>query len=311
MPGFHLRFAFFNIVSRRILSHKKMFIFLYRALLFALFTSAFVYADQTADQLKLILDQQKLILNQNRQIITEQRSNSPGNNSPDADGKPAASSSQIKTVRDTMDKNTGMVRAAIAGVQSAVNTNNDLVIESAAEQKAQTDRIATKNTFMVAMAGILAAFISPFLVSWQVNRNARRQKIDDYARQDQIAERASEAARQQLMHQDRIAARGEEIASMAAEKAATLAVVQTAKIDQIHTLVNSNLTAYMQATLDTLRLLLISLNKENEPSAETLKVIANTRLKIAELEAQIGDRLKSAAEAAIQLSVDLGVVNAG
>ena len=87
---------------------------------------------------------------------------------------------------------------------------------------------------------------------------------------------------------------------------------QSAKLDQIHTLVNSNLTASLKDQLDTRRAYLIVLTESiaykktagEVPSSETLGFIDATKIKIAELEAQLADRLVQTTRAESQLKVD-------
>lgn len=74
------------------------------------------------------------------------------------------------------------------------------------------------------------------------------------------------------------------------------------KLDVIHTLVNSNMTAAMQAELDaTVRQLALmrevtELKKTagHDPSEETLAALELTRVKISELRAVLRDRLRQA-----------------
>ncbi len=68
-----------------------------------------------------------------------------------------------------------------------------------------------------------------------------------------------------------------------------------AKLEQIHTLVNSNLSAALQGELDQTRRILILLRRieamtSGEPTAEEHSVIEQTKLRIAELETTLADR---------------------
>ncbi len=167
---------------------------------------------------------------------------------------------------------------------------------------------------------------------------ARLEKQEDYRRQDAVAAQAAEAARLLLEKQDSIAERAAEtarslaasnkiVAEQAAEAASLLAsrqdaaaakaaeaarlllaanervaatsVVTNNKLDVIHTLVNSNMTAAMQAELDaTIRELammqeVIDLKQASSgrpPGVEALAAIASTKLKIGELRAILKDR---------------------
>lgn len=81
-------------------------------------------------------------------------------------------------------------------------------------------------------------------------------------------------------------------------EAIDLAMITNSKLDVIHTLVNSNMTAAMQAELDaTVRELalmreVIALKSEHgrDPSADALAAIESTTKKIAELRAVLADR---------------------
>ena len=83
-----------------------------------------------------------------------------------------------------------------------------------------------------------------------------------------------------------------------------------AKLDQIHTLVNSNLTASMQAQLDALRVSLaatleLGVIREKAglmPSEDALEAVAETKRKIAELESQLEDRLHATDAASAELA---------
>ena len=84
---------------------------------------------------------------------------------------------------------------------------------------------------------ILTGTVSPILVGWFAAKRDRRNKKEDYDRQDVVAAKAAEAA----------------ILLLAAnERVAKTAAVTNQKLDVIHTLVNSNMTAAMQAELDAI-----------------------------------------------------------
>ena len=171
--------------------------------------------------------------------------------------------------------------------------------------------VPVAQTSAVLAGGIIAAlggFISPFVMAWLTNRNARRMKIDDYARQDEIAKRLSE-------RQDAAEDKAAEVAKQAAEAARLLvesnrkqeniAKIQGAKLDQIHTLGNSNLTAAMQNELDARRATVVVLKRLPNPSKEETSEIEGNQAKMAELDAQLRDRKKQTETAAQQLAVDL------
>jgi len=170
--------------------------------------------------------------------------------------------------------------------------------------------------FVIAVIAALGGVISPFAMGWLQARNARRMKLDDYARQDAVADKLT--ARQDIAEEKaaEVAAQAAEAAQLLVEsnrKQEEISKVQGAKLDQIHTLVNSNLTAAMQDQLDARTATLVLLKEVAagrklggiEPTKETLGVIASNEGKIAELSAQLSDRKKQTTAAAAQLAVDL------
>jgi hypothetical protein len=155
---------------------------------------------------------------------------------------------------------------------------------------------------IVAFSGLIAAG-SPVLLAYLTNRNRREEKKEDYARQDQVAAQAAEAARLLVERQDAAAAKAAEAANLllaANERVAQTAVVTNGKLDVIHTLVNSNYTSALQSELSTMKrelvllLSVIDLKKAAGQSSngDAANEIASTRAKIAELEATLADRLK-------------------
>lgn len=134
------------------------------------------------------------------------------------------------------------------------------------------------NEWAPALAVIAAAlFASPWLASWITARERRADKIAEWKRQDLLAARLRRAA------------------DDVAEKAAANARTYVEKLDQIHVLVNSNMTATLQHELDarreTLDLLEAALAGASGMAAERLRVtIMEKRAKVAELQAQITDR---------------------
>jgi len=123
--------------------------------------------------------------------------------------------------------------------------------------------------------------------AWWNTRQRRRDKKEDWAREDAVAAQAAEAARLLLAENKKVAA---------------TAAVTNNKLDIIHTLVNSNMTAAMQAEYDaTVREIammkeVIALNQAagREPSPEAIGAIEATQTKINELQAALADRLKQA-----------------
>jgi len=140
-------------------------------------------------------------------------------------------------------------------------------------------------------------------------RNVERRH--DYARQDAVAAQAAVAAKLLIERQDEVAAQAREAASLLLESnksVAATAAMTNQKLDIIHTLVNSNMTAAMQAEFDaTVRELammreVVALNKAagREPHQEALSAILATSHKIEELKANLDDRLKQTKEVKTQ-----------
>lgn len=153
----------------------------------------------------------------------------------------------------------------------------------------------------VVIIGIFAlltsiATIGSPLVLFHMTSNANRtSKVEDWKREDAVAAKAAEAAKLLLQANAEVAA---------------AARVTNQKLDVIHTLVNSNLTAAMQSEYDaTFRELIlmkeivkIKQKDGHDPSKETLDTVAVTEAKLAELQAKLTDRMKAQATIDAQIS---------
>ncbi len=182
---------------------------------------------------------------------------------------------------------------------------------------------------IVAIPTVLASTFTPLAIAIIANQARRREKFEDYARQDLVAERAAQAAdtliesnRKMALQTTQVAAQASEAANLlsirqddAAAKAAEAAAlllrsnervaestkITNAKLDTIHTLVNSNMTAAMQAELDaTVReraviIELVNLKKNigQENTVEALAALKAAEEKIEELTAVLSDRLRA------------------
>lgn len=137
----------------------------------------------------------------------------------------------------------------------------------------------------VALIVAIPAFLSPLILAWLTNRNLRFAKAQDYKRQDDVAAQAASAARLLLAANERVAASTR---------------ITNGKLDVIHALVNSNMTAVIGAELaarrENLVLLLevvaIKRAAGHEPTDEAISTIEVAKSKIAELETTLADRLK-------------------
>jgi hypothetical protein len=170
--------------------------------------------------------------------------------------------------------------------------------------------------FYVSGFAMITAIAAPWIMAGQLNRNNRKVKEEDYRRSDAVAARAADDYKALLGKQEEVAAQAREAARLLAastKEAQESAHLTEAKLDQIHTLVNSNLTAAIVDQLDArktmLTLLLETVESKklvgSKPSPETLEVIAATKIKVAELEAQVADRMQQTNLASAKLAVDL------
>jgi hypothetical protein len=140
---------------------------------------------------------------------------------------------------------------------------------------------------------ILLGFLvlmGPLLLAALNNRARRKEKREDWARQDAVAEKAAEAATLLLAANERVAkdTRAQSV------KLDALADGQAV----IHTLVNSNVTKEMEARLEGSRRELIGLREivelrqasGQQPSEQALAIILATEEGIHELENDLNDR---------------------
>jgi hypothetical protein len=164
-----------------------------------------------------------------------------------------------------------------------------------------------------------------------------QERVEDWQRQDQVAEnariaaerqattvtaaaeatravaaQAAEAARLLVQSQNAAADKAAEAARLLVEsnaKVAAAAASTNVKLDVIHTLVNSTMTKAMQSELDATKrevlmmLEVVELKKKagTEPNPETLSAIEVTRSKISEMEAALEDRLHASNQVVEQL----------
>ena len=138
--------------------------------------------------------------------------------------------------------------------------------------------------------------ISPMIMAWLTNRNRRLERMEDYARQDLVAERADKVAEAAAKK----AAEAANLLLAANERVAETAIATNQKLDVIHTLVNSNMTAALQsefeATSRELSMMreVIDLKRigGHEPTIASLAAIEATEIKLQELEAVLADRAR-------------------
>lgn len=156
---------------------------------------------------------------------------------------------------------------------------------------------------LVALLGTTAALVSPILMSILTNKNAIALKKQDWDRQDEVARRAEAAA-----------IRNASLIAESTQMSAEASKVVVGKLDVIHTLVNSTLTAAMQVALDGVRREVVLL--ERDPATD-FGLIESTKKKIAELEKIIEERnrqteiadLQAQKEDAIRASKAVGIIS--
>ena len=135
------------------------------------------------------------------------------------------------------------------------------------------------------LAVLATSLISPTVLSYFTNRARRADKKLDWAREDDVAERAKKTAELLVENNERVARTSKET---------------NLKLDQIHTLVNSNMTAAMraelEATIQKLKLMreIVARDKADNIKVlpEALRAIKDVELKIGELTATLNDRLR-------------------
>lgn len=140
----------------------------------------------------------------------------------------------------------------------------------------------------------LIALASLLLVPWLNNRNQRANKVEDWARQDAVAAKAEAAAKQAQTDAAKILA----VTATTVEKTTILG----SKVDVLHKIANSALTAALTGELHSTKRELVLLLEKTDPSPEVLEIIIATRSRIGELQTRI-DALNKLQE---QLDKDAG-----
>jgi hypothetical protein len=164
------------------------------------------------------------------------------------------------------------------------------------------------NTFILGVLVALSTFLSPLLMAWLTNRNRQQERAQDFARQDLVAERANLVAVDLVKRQDDAAEKAATAARLllaANERVAQTSKMTNDKLDVIHTLVNSNMTAALKAEFDaterelTMMIEVVELKRlgGHLPTVESLAAIEATRVKISELRSTLDDRAKAGASA--------------
>lgn len=184
------------------------------------------------------------------------------------------------------------------------------------------------NEYIPLLLAVVTAVVAPCLLAYLNSRNTRAEKLADaiqhrvdqeadWARADALATRTETtaialaakneattkaAAAQLAEQQENVAQEMREHEASKAEKVLATSQAVTGKLEVIHKLVNSNMTAMMQQALDAmireLALLheLIDLKRsiKIEPTEAVLATVTATEERIAEMHAAIADRLQVA-----------------
>lgn len=147
-------------------------------------------------------------------------------------------------------------------------------------------------TVLIAAIVALSTMTGPLLLAHYTNKQRRREKIEDYERQDAVADQAAKAARLLLASNERVAADTRQT------NRKLDAVSGDVKV--IHMLVNSNMTAAKQAELAAterelaMMKVILAMNaaagKVEDPDA--VAAINSTEESISKLRAELEDRLR-------------------
>lgn len=142
------------------------------------------------------------------------------------------------------------------------------------------------------LAVVCVGFLAPIVLNLLNTRARHREKVEEYKRQDLVAARVADAAKQaekaaQLLLED-----NRRVASQAArtgERMFGSLTYLTQQTDRIHALVNSNLTEAQQREMDATTTMLVTMREVMdlkqrqgiEPTPETLAVLDNVEARIA------------------------------
>jgi len=145
---------------------------------------------------------------------------------------------------------------------------------------------------------IVTAIMAPMLLARQINRRDEDIRQEDRAERADVAAQAAEAARLLVESNKRI--------EQATEDGTRVTV---GKLNVIHTLVNSNMTASMNGELNMTKALIVSLkvNVANEQAKGmvtdgALLEIAALEAKVRDLEISLSERAKAAVDADLQIA---------
>jgi len=171
---------------------------------------------------------------------------------------------------------------------------------------------------IVAMIVGVTGILTPIVLEQIRARQRHAEKAEDWARQDLVADRVTEAAERAVEVAEQAAAAAALLVTEN-KKVAAATVLTNGKIDavalqatEIHGLVNSAMSEEMRRNLESQESLLAVLIELQEvkqasglsPSSDALKRIEATRLTISELRAALGDRFRATMAAAAAAAKD-------
>lgn len=136
----------------------------------------------------------------------------------------------------------------------------------------------------LALIVAIPATLTPPIAAWWTNRTRRQEKEEDWARQDKVAERLLEEGKKNAQSVAKVA-----------EVAAETAKVTDKKLDQIHTVVNSQFTAIKKALLRATEreLVLLTHIAGKRPTKDQAAEIEATQKQIKELRLEIEVRVEA------------------
>lgn len=176
--------------------------------------------------------------------------------------------------------------------------------------------------YFVAIGPMIAAVIGPLLLAQLNAKQSRASKLEDYRRQDEVATKAKEVADAQAAAAMAVANAAALTSKKAAQDAAQAAHALTLrqgetdqkldilkdKVDVVHTLVNSQLSAAIKGELDSKvsevamvrELIDLKAQSGNPPSVETLEAVQMLDARITELKSVMFDRAETLAASQVQ-----------
>ncbi len=145
---------------------------------------------------------------------------------------------------------------------------------------------------VLSVIAVFSSITAPLLITYATTRLRRQERLEDYARQDAIAQRVAEVARTAA---DNSAATERKLNQISQQ-----ALQIREQANQIHILVNSDMTAARQAELDQTRAILAVLRRVTNltvqqgaaPDPEDVQAIARAEHRVQELEQILADRLE-------------------